>query len=61
MVLPAGLHIKIDLQTGRKMARLMETQVGVRLPSEIRRDREDHFRRQAAVSATPTPALNFSK
>eukprot|EP00038_Savillea_parva_P013639 m.211894 g.211894 ORF g.211894 m.211894 type:complete len:171 (-) comp25730_c0_seq1:15-527(-) len=33
---PAGLHIKVDLQTGHKMARLLQNRPGITLPSERR-------------------------
>jgi hypothetical protein len=34
--IPAGLHVKMDLQTGKKMAKLMRVRPGIMLPSEIR-------------------------
>lgn len=34
--IPAGLYVKVDLQTGKKMAKLLRDRPGIMLPSEIR-------------------------
>ena len=60
-ILPAGLHIKIDVQTGAKMARLMEQHVGIRLPSEVRHAREARLIEQAAGGTHPIAHCKTSR
>lgn len=60
-VLPPGLHIQMDLQTGKKMAKLMEQQVGVKLVSEMRRDNLQKYIALAKDNIFPTAECETSK
>eukprot|EP00039_Didymoeca_costata_P025265 m.12740 g.12740 ORF g.12740 m.12740 type:complete len:351 (+) comp4730_c0_seq1:100-1152(+) len=58
---PPGLHIKMDMQTGKKMAKLMDKQEGVKLPSEIRRERDTRMKERAAAGDFARVTCHTSK